>query len=716
MGKYSIFGVNLEPKETRNKQNVIKVTSKEEIFFDVFECKINGQKVIVEKIGEYSGLPVVKFELKIDNSFYSCEAMLVEGKQSDLFLNEETLKLTKKIQPELAKPVQKIITEKNDTTQITNFKSTKKISEEIINESQKNVDILKQNKLEHKKKKQLEETKQAEEYLNEKAENIKNDLKEEYIDFLATNDTKVKNLIELKIEEINNLIDENIGTTISKINESSNSTKKDFLKILSENINKIDKKINGKIEDLNDSLELFLNDNSNKVKKLEEKTNSLLKTNVKNIEKNISSKVKEINERVDDYRVDTLKTVVEKVAENKSQIETSLKNTISKINEKVDLKSSEVEKILSEELTNINKKLNIFSQEEDKKYKQLLENLNNLNKGEVKEILSEKISDSQINSLKLDIKQQFQNEIGSMKRYAEMSAGGGTNAVQYANGGTMNGNLNVNGELKADTILATTLLSAGTMDINFELSGFSVTGDLSASGSIEASGFTSTDDISAKDIIKSGRLNVGSGNLFVDDGTSTGNAFVKMGAYGAGNFFGKDGSVNGATFSLGVGSAGKIVEDMRIDTFALSGAGLVNKKTNPVVLVTTPGANKYIVPVSIQVYKSQSGGTRIPWPTGTGATAFGIGTFANSANTGVFSGITALPRTTAIVNGDWLYTRYQGPDTTNKITSNRDLCLRGFLDMASNTSADVIYLKVRYMVMSEDGDFKSIANLQIKDT
>ena len=155
MSIYSIFGVNLEPKETRNKQNVIKVTSKKEIFFDVFECKINGQKVIVEKIDEYSGLPVVKFELKIDNSFYSCEAMLVEGKQSDLFLNEETLKLTKKIPVSKEAPVQKIITEKKLVRPLTDFKSTKKISEEIINESQKNVDILKQNKLELKKKKQL---------------------------------------------------------------------------------------------------------------------------------------------------------------------------------------------------------------------------------------------------------------------------------------------------------------------------------------------------------------------------------------------------------------------------------------------------------------------------------------------------------------------------------------------------------------------------------
>ena len=398
-----------------------------------------------------------------------------------------------------------------------------------------------------------------------------------------------------------------------------------------------------------------------------------------------------------------------------------------------------------------------------------------------------------------------------------MSSGGGTNAVQYANGGTMNGDLTVTGTMEADTILANTLLSSTNLDIGFELSGFNVTGDISANGDVQgstlltdqylkhngdtdtniefldnkirvnsnlntimefngttsrvgigvvdpaevldvsgnvqglggrftgnsqafggltvggssqfnvdhtgnlltsgnltATNITVTDDLSAGDIIKGTRLNIGGGKLFVDDGTSTGNAFVKIGAYGSGNFFGKEGSVNGATFSLGVGSAGKIVEDMRVETFAISGAGLVNKNTNPVILVASPGANKYIVPVSIQVYKSQSGGTRVSW--GSGIAAIGIGTFASSDTTGTFSQLTSLPRSVADLNGDWLYNRNQGPDTTTRIHSNRALAFRTSSDISGNGSADVYYLKVRYMVMSEDGDFKSIANLQRKDT
>ncbi len=242
-----------------------------------------------------------------------------------------------------------------------------------------------------------------------------------------------------------------------------------------------------------------------------------------------------------------------------------------------------------------------------------------------------------------------------------------------------------------------------------------VTGNITASTNITTGGdLTVTGTISGQDIIKSSRINVNSGKLYVD-GSGT-NYSVKIGAYGQGTFFGKEGSVNGATFSLGVGSAGKIVEDMRIETFALSGAGLVNKFTNPVILVASPGANKYIVPVSIQVYKSQSGSARVSWGSLTGNAAISIGTYASSDTTGAFSQLTSLPKTTAVISGDWLYNRNQGPDTTTRIHKDRALVFRTSSDISGNGSDDVYYLKVRYMIMSEDGDFKSIANLQTKDS
>ena len=46
-----------------------------------------------------------------------------------------------------------------------------------------------------------------------------------------------------------------------------------------------------------------------------------------------------------------------------------------------------------------------------------------------------------------NIEKSLKGDIISLKRYVEMSSGGGSVAVQYANGGVMNGDLTVAGTL-----------------------------------------------------------------------------------------------------------------------------------------------------------------------------------------------------------------------------------------------------------------------------
>ena len=460
-----MFGVDITPKFTDDIKNVLKVTSKKEIFFDVFECMYNGKTIIVEKVGTSDGLPVVSFEAVKNNKKYKCEALLVESEESELFLNENHLQFLKSIQKT---PIKTIIEEKVEKVIPTNTvyeDKVRDVSEKIIKESQEKAQKLYDNKLkEYKKHKQLI-AKQAEEYLNEKTESIRQELYEQYIDFLSSNDKKVNNLVKSNIDDITLSIDENNKEILSKVDKLSNLNKEELAKILSENIININNNLDSKVKDLNDQLDIILHDSNTKLNKLDEKTSRLLEKNIKHtdeIVKNITSKIEQVDEKIEDYKIDTFKHVVEKVADNKTEIEASLKNTISKINEQVDIKRDEVEKILAAELSNINEKLNIFSEEEDKKYKQLLENLNNLNKGEVKEILSEKINDKQLNSLKLDISKQFQNEMMSIKRLIEMSSGGGSVAKQFANGGTMDGSLNVTGDISASgSITATEIISAG---------------------------------------------------------------------------------------------------------------------------------------------------------------------------------------------------------------------------------------------------------------
>ena len=568
MNQWSVFGVDITPKFTDDNKNVLIVTSKKEIFFDVYECTYNDKNIIVEKVGTSDGLPVVSFEAVKNNKKYKCEALLVESEKSELLLNENHLQFLKDIQKTTVKT---IIEEKVNKVIPSNTiyeDKVKDVSEKIIKESQEKAQKLYDNKLkEYKKHKQLI-AKQAEEYLNEKTESIRQELYEQYIDFLSSNDKKVNNLVKSNIDDITLSIDENNKEILSKVDKLSNLNKEELAKILSENIININNNLDSKVKDLNDQLDIILHDSNTKLNKLDEKTSRLLEKNIKHtdeIVKNITSKIEQVDEKIEDYKIDTFKHVVEKVADNKTEIEASLKNTISKINEQVDIKRDEVEKILAAELSNINEKLNIFSEEEDKKYKQLLENLNNLNKGEVKEILSEKINDKQLNSLKLDISKQFQNEMMSIKRLIEMSSGGGSVAKQFANGGTMDGSLNVtqnilsggrnldeifntdtsitlqdvtdngntttnsistNNTIIADTILATNILSATNLDIGFELSGFNVTGSVSANGDITGDRVIAINTLSAngnlypQTIAENGEVIVanGDGNLVFGHG------------------------------------------------------------------------------------------------------------------------------------------------------------------------------------------------------
>mgnify|MGYP003109547903 CR=1 FL=1 len=686
-----INNVNLDLLYSNDiEENIISISSKKEVFFDVFECYINDGKIILEKVDESDSGPKVLIELVIEGKKYSAEAVLVDNGKTYVKVNKELIYLQEQneiIYESISEEPESQIIESDHTGQlaelITNYNNNLK---------EEHLDKLKSYTEEYQEKISQFEDKKNEvlSRLNEEFDKnltfLKTDIEDKLQLFLTETDKETVSTVKSQTKKLNKDIYQNFKSFKQELKALDEFNRKDIINLISEKNNEVEKSVT-------DFLTKISKQYGDELLNLREATKKIKdKNNLYNKKFNELKVLKEeINKTDVDYSGDINK-------QNKK-----IKNALEYINNKFD---------------SLNRKLSLLSEKDNNRYNEILATVNKQDPNEYKTVLTGKIKEAEINSLREELKedftQTFQSEARNLRRYAEMSAGGGSNAVQYANGGTMNGNLTVTGEISANKIMAATVLSGTTLDIGFELSGFNVTGNISANGNLSATNITVTDDMSAKDIIKSGRLNVGSGNLFVDDGTSTGNAFVKIGAYGAGNFFGKEGSVNGAAFSLGVGTAGKIVEDMKIDTFALSGAGLVNKTTNPVILVPSPGANKYNVPVSIQVYKSQSGGTRVAW--GVGTAAISIGVFASSDTTGTFSQLTSLPRGTALIAGDWLYNRNQGPDTTNRVISNRALAFRTSSDIASNTSADVYYLKVRYMVMSEDGDFKSIANLQIKDS
>ena len=130
MSKYSIFGVNIQPEIIFEKNNILKVLSKKEIFYDIFECSFNGKKIIVEKIDELENKPLVQFKLNKNGKVFNCKALLEVSKENNLLLKES--KSAKKL---------RIITEKKNA-----IAKEEKIKNELIIEENKA--ISKQKKLE----------------------------------------------------------------------------------------------------------------------------------------------------------------------------------------------------------------------------------------------------------------------------------------------------------------------------------------------------------------------------------------------------------------------------------------------------------------------------------------------------------------------------------------------------------------------------------------
>lgn len=231
--------------------------------------------------------------------------------------------------------------------------------------------------------------------------------------------------------------------------------------------------------------------------------------------------------------------------------------------------------------------------------------------------------------------------------------------------------------------------------------------DLDVSGPVVASG-----------IIKSSRINVGTGKLYVDDDST--NYSVKLGAYGQGTFFGKDGAANGAQYTLAVGTGGKICEDIKVETFKISGDGFLNLHTSPKTLISTPGAGKAIVVHQVTFYVDHNGlkGTSAGGFDNDGLSCYTVGMHQDSTydSSESFYACAGLPR--VVLNseaGDFLWAGE--PDEDYRILADRPLLLRSpSLNniTTANTSSKpggAHYIKIRYQILNLASDFRTIENL-----
>jgi len=180
---------------------------------------------------------------------------------------------------------------------------------------------------------------------------------------------------------------------------------------------------------------------------------------IKSVSKNITEQLGVVTNSIDRLTVKSI-SLDSNIKELEDKIILAEDNIITFYDERINLVETKVT-----DLTEENKQYFINLIEESKQA--LLEQISNI-KVDVPNIIVEQSNGSQevdLKGVKSELEKiigtKFTTEISALKRLIEMSSGGGSVAKQFANGGTMNGNLNVTGTIFKNGVDILTLIGGG---------------------------------------------------------------------------------------------------------------------------------------------------------------------------------------------------------------------------------------------------------------
>tara|TARA_R110001592_G_scaffold6320_2_gene34060 strand:- start:233 stop:2623 length:2391 start_codon:yes stop_codon:yes gene_type:complete len=482
-----LFSEKVVDTFTSSNLNILQVENFVEVFFDVYEIEIDGNNYIAEKIGDYHGNPVVNVPIVEDSNKLEAPFILKKG-EFEAFYNPRNSKFLETIEEvtshELEFPV---IVEGITEEPVVIPEKRDKILEDI--------NIAKRNAIE-------EAQKEKERLLKEAVDEIK--IKNDFIK--SEVDTIKKDLVNEFYSETVNAKEE-----LSAYNEKKEVELTNFVKVI------VKDKLKSLQDKINTNSDLTKANLTKDVEQLAERLRLTLSSNQENLSKSVVSLVREEFDKVVkvvDHAIDKKSKLLdtklygqvqrqrnELLALEKANVE--LNDNINKVNSKALSRIGNVKKELEDSLAQAESRVKDFY---GSRIKSIEEGLFEGSKEEILKIVRESRESileeiinvktdipaiaearSNVKTIKKDIEkavsERFTNEMMSIKRLIEMSSGGGSVAVQYANGGTMNGDLNV-----------TSNILSGGVNLN-ELFGGGGTGTIAGSGT--AGNITLWDSISS---------------------------------------------------------------------------------------------------------------------------------------------------------------------------------------------------------------------------
>ena len=460
-----LFSEKVVDTFTSSDLNIIQVENFVEVFFDVYEIEINGNKYIAEKIGDYHGSPVVNVPIVEDSNKLEAPFILKKG-EFEVFYNPKNSKFLETIEEvtshELDLPV---IVEAIKEEPVVIAEKKDKVLEDINIAKRKAIEEA-QNEKARLLKEAVDEIKIKNDFIKSEVDTIKKDLVNEFYSETINAKEELSAYNEKKEVELTNfvklIVKDKLKALQDKINTSSDLTKANLTK---------------DVEQLAESLKLTLNSNQEN-----------LSNAVVGLVREEFEKVVKVVDRAIDKKSKLLDTKLygqvqrqrnELLALEKANVE--LNDTINKSNSKALSRIGNVKKELEDSLLQAEARVKDFY---GARIKSIEEGLFEGSKDEILKIVRESRESileeiinvktdipaiaearSNVNTIKKDIEkavsERFTNEMMSIKRLIEMSSGGGSIAVQYANGGTMNGDLNVTGNILSGGIDLVDIFTGG---------------------------------------------------------------------------------------------------------------------------------------------------------------------------------------------------------------------------------------------------------------
>jgi hypothetical protein len=435
-----LFSEKVVDTFTSSNLNIIQVEDFVEVFFDVYEIEINGNKYIAEKIGDYHGNPVVNVPIVEDSNKLEAPFILKKG-EFEVFYNPKNSKFLEEIHTSI-------------DTEIELPVIVEDVEEELV-------------VLPEKKEKILEDIENARNQAIQEAHSEKGRLLQEAVLEIKEKNERVKNEIDvIKKDLVNDFYKETINAKeeLSAYNEKKERELTDVVKLIVED--KL-KTVQEKVRSANDFEQANL---TKDIAQLAENLKLTINSKEENLSKDVLylareefSKVVKVVDRAIDKKTEILDTKLYNQIQNQNKELIELEKTSNKalsrigsVKKDLELRLEEAEERVCEYYDVRIKSIenSVFDGANDEILKLVRESRQSI----LDELIDVKAdipaiaeARSNVATLRKDVEdsvtEKFNRELQYLKKLIGMSSGGGSVAMQFANGGTMNGNLNVTGSI-----------------------------------------------------------------------------------------------------------------------------------------------------------------------------------------------------------------------------------------------------------------------------